>query len=477
MPIRIAVLSLRFASQRGAPPMLAADMPKPWIIAGADFAAAARGASQAVPNAIAGLFRAMDATGPWDAVPILGAEAGSGGPLDQKLFEDLRVRVLAAFDAAKPVDGLFVVLSGNLAASAEADAAGGLLTALRDRAGPTFRIVASVASSCVVSDRSLRAIDAVVGDGAAAGERAALAFRLMARGALVPAVASLEIPLAMVPLHGAGLIRRRIAELAAGFERENDANIWSVVCASSLSRDVSDIGDRPNVLVTGRRDRDSALIVAQDLAEAVTRAFPAIPGEATPLDAAIAAAKADDGVRRLLLDVGDAIDAGGSGRSTELLSALVWSGASGVLMACHHDSGVARQAQVAGLGARIIATFNAADGNDNGSYFEAEADVVGLATSLVGVDHPAVDAARRASGPAAALDFGGVTVIVSSRRLIVRDAAVFTALGCDLAGARTVVLKGRYETLTAGLRTALPVDVMDVDTPGATTGRRSGDIG
>ena len=473
-PSRIAVLSLRFASHPFARPVQAADLPSPWIVEGPDFAHAARHGDHAVPSSVAAFFRAMDATGAWEPLPILAAEAGSGGPLDIALFDDLVRRVLAAFERLRPVDGLFISFCGPFHASGEADAAGHLTADLRARGGPALRIVANVDASANVSARFASRVDAIVGGGGThAGERAALAFRLIAAGLLSPSVARVALPFRLPPLHAAARLRQRMNEHTVRCEHEQSGEVWSATLAGGAAEHSTDDGGIC-VLVTARQRPDAARLRAQEVAAAVATDFSTFEGRGTAIDEAIALAKADDGRRRLMLDLGDAIDAGGSGCSTEWLSALVWSGATDVVVACHCDPLIARQAHQAGLGATIRATFNGgpgsgAAGGDLEGYFEAEADVVGLTASLVGVDHPAPDAAPRACGPAAALAIGGVTVIVSTRRLIVRDDAIFTALGCDVTAARTAVLKGRYESLSTELRASLSHDVVDVATVGPTS--------
>jgi microcystin degradation protein MlrC len=167
----------------------------------------------------------------------------------------------------------------------------------------------------------------------------------------------------------------------------------------------------------------------------------------------------------LLLDAGDAIEEGAAGQSTELLSALAWRGAEQCLSAFHVDPVLVELARNAGVGATIAAVFNSAPGAAvTAGRLEAEA-VVGAVADALPPGEPPFDR----SGPACALQIGGVTVAVVSRRYLVRDPAAFGALGIDVAVLQAVVLKARLASLDPAVRLALPAAVHDVDAPGATS--------
>jgi len=135
------------------------------------------------------------------------------------------------------------------------------------------------------------------------------------------------------------------------------------------------------------------------------------------------------------------------------------------LSAFHVDPVLVERARNAGVGATIAAVFNSAPGGAvTAGRLEAEA-VVGAVAESLPLGEPPFDR----SGPACALQIGGITVAVVSRRYLVRDPAAFDALGIDLAALQTVVLKGRLASLDPAVRLVLPPIVHDVDVPGATS--------
>ena len=72
-------------------------------------------------------------------------------------------------------------------------------------------------------------------------------------------------------------------------------------------------------------------------------------------------------------------------------------------------------------------------------------------------------------GPCAALEVGGISVVVGSRRKQCADPVMFEHVGQDPAAARTVVVKSRGH-FRAGFDLLFPPErIMEVDTPGLTS--------
>ncbi|MFO7635127.1 MAG: MlrC C-terminal domain-containing protein, partial [Caldilinea sp.] len=101
------------------------------------------------------------------------------------------------------------------------------------------------------------------------------------------------------------------------------------------------------------------------------------------LDEAVALALATDRAPLIFSDAGDNPGGGGSGRTTELLRALVEAGAEGVLYGSIFEPGLAAAAHESGIGAMINARFNAETGTVFDVPFEAPAEVLALGDGAV----------------------------------------------------------------------------------------------
>src|SRR5262249_50618678 len=72
-------------------------------------------------------------------------------------------------------------------------------------------------------------------------------------------------------------------------------------------------------------------------------------------------------------------------------------------------------------------------------------------------------------GPSAALDLGGVTVVVTTQRKQCADPVFFEMLGLDVAAARVVVVKSRGHFRAGFTRLFAPEQIVEVDAPGLTS--------
>lgn len=467
MAPRVALIGVGFTSNRQAPVLRARDFGPGWVAAGAALLNAARASGPTAADPLAAFVAAMDATGPWQPLPVLAAGAPPAGPLDDEIADDLFARSLRAVAEQHPVDAIFVALGGAWATPTEPDMNGKLLEGLREVAGPKAQILATLAAAADVSDRMAAAADVLLSaetrQMATQAEQAAVLLRFARSGRLAPATAIIRLPLLWPRTATAG---DRLAGLRAAVVRR--LALAPDIAAAAL------VGGLPHadgpgtglaVVVTARRAAADAEAFACEIAAEVWSQRQGCEAPLASIAAAIATAVGGSGPRTLLLDAGDAIEEGAAGQSTELLSALAWRGAVHALSAFHVDPVLVERARNAGVGATIAAVFNSAPGGAvTAGRLEAEA-VVGAVAESLPLGEPPFDR----SGPACALQIGGITVAVVSRRYLVRDPAAFDALGIDLAALQTVVLKGRLASLDPAVRLVLPPIVHDVDVPGATS--------
>ena len=95
----------------------------------------------------------MDATGPWQPVPVLVAAAPPGGPIEQSVFLDFSTHMRRGLAAALPLDGVYLASHGASSATGDEDSDGTIAAMIRQVVGPAVPVVCSHDLHCNVSER------------------------------------------------------------------------------------------------------------------------------------------------------------------------------------------------------------------------------------------------------------------------------------------------------------------------------------
>jgi microcystin degradation protein MlrC len=475
---RIALLGIHLESNGFAPPSTEADFRSACYLEGMAILGEAAKPAPAMPAEMAAFIRSWVQRGAWTPVPILLAGAEPGGPVEQGFLDAMLGEIRQRLTAALPVDGVYISNHGAMTSIDSFDPDGVLYRLVRDLVGPAVPIVATVDLHANLSDDMVEAADLII------------AYRTN------PHVDQLE--------RGAEAARA-MADLLGG-QRYHKAFIRlplvpptvSLLTASGPYADVIDDGqararlqaDIVNVSVTGgfvfadapkcgfgvlvtARSRPAADRLAAALATRAWRERERFTVKLTPLEAAIASARrvADDPTLPplLLADVADNPGGGGRGNTTFILEALQTGGVSGALLGNFVDTKLAEEAHFRNVGKRFNATFNRGGHIGFTRRYMAEATVVALSDGKC-VGTRGIWAGRALDvGPSAALDLGGVTVVVTSLRKQCADPVFFAMLGLDVAAARVVVVKSRGH-FRAGFDDRFPPErILEVDAPGLTS--------
>ena len=448
---RVAIMGVILESNRQAPVAKEADFTSLYWLEGADILTAARREKSHIATEAVGFVRTMDATGPWEPVPILLAACHPHGPVDGKLMDRFLAVMRKGLEAAGPLDAVYIANHGGMIATDRDDTDGEIIALAREIAGPKARVVVTLDLHANISDTMVTASDLIVGyrtnphvDMLERGEEAALALRLMLAGEAEPKAAFIRLPIASAPvglLTAAGpygdmidLGTRRRAELAG--EILNVSLFGGFVFSDSAKNGLG-------IIVTARRDEAVAKRLAREIAEKGWAERARFKRVLTPLNKAVEIARASNRKPVIFADVGDNPGGGGTGRTTELISALVWAGAEGVLIGSFFDPPLAKRAHEIGLGGRFRAVFNSHPGLPCDAPFEADAEVVGLHDGTVVGTGAYLLRRTLHLGPSAALRIGGVTAVVISDRWQTADPVFFEMFGLDIGKARTVVVKSR----------------------------------
>ncbi len=481
MEPRVALLGMILESNRFAKPATEKDFRSLTWLSGDALLEEARAPVPSLATEFAGFVSAMDATGPWTPVPCLLAASHPAGPVEEATFEKAVAEMENALRNAGPVDAVYICNHGAMVATHLDDPDGALVQRIRAVAGATPILVMTLDLHANISQAMVDATDLIVGyrtnphvDMRERGEEAAFSLRRILAAGTRPAMALVKPPIspASVTLltaegpYGAAIDygQRRQAELGGAI-----LNVSAF--GSFIFSDVQDCG--LSIVVTARKDPEAAQSLAQEIADFAWAERAGFRRRLMPLEDAVAMARDENRAPVIYSDAGDNPGGGGSGRTTELLSALHAAGAENVLYGSFFDPELAEEAHRLGVGARFTARFNRNQGSDPwdrwDSPFSAEAEIVALGDGEV-VGERGMTAGRRLTlGRTAALRVGGIDVVVISDRTQTADPVFFHMLNLNVGKAHTVVVKSRGHFRAGFAGWFSPDRVKEVDTGGLTS--------
>ena len=484
---RIALLGFSIECNRWSPPAGRADFVQRTWLAGEAIVADARSEAPAALGEMPGFVCAMDAGGPWTPAPILLCCAEPAGPVTTEAFAEMLGCWSSGLAAAGPVDGVYAMMHGAGLAENDDDPDGTVLALVRAIVGPDVPVVASFDLHANVSRRMVDAVDAFVGyltnphlDMRARGEECARHMRALLGGQrtarahvrlpiVPPTVTMLTAPDAPLRPYGEmiDLGQRRMREPPYAGHVLNVSVMGGFAYADTSKNGLS-------VVVTAARDH-AALghAIAREIADLGWANRDRFRAVLTPLEEAtgIAQATCADPTlpARCFADVADNPGGGARGNTMWILEAFHRAGIRDALVGVINDPALAAEAHRLGTGARFVARFNRAEPSELSKPFSAEAAVVALSDGKV-VGRRGVFARTRIElGPAAALDIGGITVVVISQRTQCADPVFFETFGLDIAAARVVVVKSRGHFRGGFDEFFGHAQIVEVDCPGLTS--------
>ena len=477
-PPRVALAGIVLESNAFAPVATEDDFRARYYFEGEQIVREARAERSQIPREMAAFVQAMDASGPWCPIPTLLTGCQPWGPVDQSFFAASLDRILSCLEAAAPLDAVYVANHGAMVATVSHDPDGDMLRAIRKVVGPDCPVICTLDLHANVSKRMAHSALLVSYltnphvDQLERGEEAAHIVRSMLVG-LSPKSYHVQLPLvpASVCLLTASGPYGELIDYGQRRARECGGRILNVSVTGNFA--FSDCPDNGlAVTVTARYDAADARALAEELAlrawnmrERFTRAL-------TPIDAAMAAAHAANRGEApvIMSDAGDNPGGGGSGRTVELLEALLEANVERALFGSFFEPELAADAHRAGVGGEFSARFNREPLTAFDRPFEAPARVVALGDGEV-VGRRGLIAGRAVSlGPSAALELEGrVTVVVISQRQQTADPVFFEMLGLDPGAWPVVCVKSRGHFRAGFDEWFSPNQVLEVDSEGLTS--------
>lgn len=476
---RIAVLGLHLESNRFAPPVTRADFDRLCWLSGTAILEDAGEPAPSLPAEIPAFLTALadpNGAGPVaEPVPILVAAAEPGGPATASVLDAAFAEIDRRLAEAGPVDGVYISNHGGMVGVDDPDPDGRLYALVRARVGAAVPIVATVDLHANISDAMLAAVDCLISyrtnphvDQERVAREAADILRRTLAGAR-PIQAAIRLPLTPPSVtlltEQPGPYAEAVAAAAKAIDPDggllNAGVVGGFVYSDTPANGIA-------VVVTADGDAAKAQALVADLAGRLWRDRNRFRRDLTSIPEAIARIEGP-GPAVILSDAGDNPGGGGRGTTTALLDALLHAGCREVLVGLFIDPALAAEACALPLGAELEARFLRHGGDEFSTPFIRTARIVATHDGDV-VGRRGIWAGRRlALGPTAALDLGGVTVVVTTARKQCADPVFFEMLGLDIAAARAVVVKSRGH-FRAGFDEFFSSDqVLEVDTPGLTS--------
>jgi len=472
---RIAILGMHLESNAFAPVTTEADFRASCYYEGEAMLAEAAKPAPAMPAEIPGFVEAMNATGPWEPVPIVITATEPGGAADHTFVTKTLERMRALLGASGPLDAVYISNHGAMISTRDSDPDGELYALARDAVGPEKPVIATVDLHANISQCMFEQADLIVSyrtnphvDRRERGAEAApLLRRLLAGERFGKTFIRMPIVAPTVTLLTA---RGAYADMIAEGQRHiaPDLPVVSLLGGFAFA-DAPECGI--SILTYGSADKRKKL--ALDLARYAWQERDRFTVKLTPLDDAIG--RAVDAGRSgrttvvCLADVADNPGGGGRGNTTDILNALLEAKAGRALLGNFVDPAAAARCHAAGVGAKLRLTLNEGRADEHARAIPVELEVLALSDGVV-AGRRGVYAGRTAlMGPTAAVRVGGLTMVVCSRRIQCADPAFFEHLGIDIGTFASLTVKSRGH-FRAGFDEWYPDGaIVEVDAAGLTS--------
>ena len=138
---RVAICGMMLESNSFAPVTTEADFRERGYFLGEDIMTEARAKASVIAREVPAFVAAMDATGPWQPVPLLFTASQPAGPCDHAFFEDCMTGIENRLRDAGDVDAVFVANHGAMTTTGTPDPDGEMIARIRALVGPDTPIV------------------------------------------------------------------------------------------------------------------------------------------------------------------------------------------------------------------------------------------------------------------------------------------------------------------------------------------------
>lgn len=409
-----------------------------------------------------------------EAVPLAAFRATPSGVLQAGLLDRFLDIMLSEMSRAGRLDGLLLAVHGAAVAEDQLDADGYWLGRLRESLNDSIPIIATLDAHANLSQQMVDAVDAFVAyrtnPHLDQKDRGIEAARMMARtlaGEIRPTMAAAFPPMVInIERQGTSEPHWRPIYEKADRQLNSPQVLSNSVLLGFPYADVPKMGS--STLVVTRDDRQSAQLLADELAESLWQARDAMLGQLISVQQAIDSLFAQGERRTCLLDMGDNVGGGSAADGTVLLEAL-HRAKIGPSFLCIFDPAAVQRCRQSGVGKRLSLEIGGHTDHQHGHPYRMVVTVESM--------HPGRFSESEARhGGIREFDQGltaivqsidsPLTIMLTTRRMVPFSLQQLRSCGIDPCSFRVLVARGVHAPLAA-YREVCDAFVR-VNTPGST---------
>jgi microcystin degradation protein MlrC len=397
--------------------------------------------------------------------------ASPAGTTNRQDYEAMRDEILAQLKSALPVDGVLLGLHGAMVAYGYDDVEGDIIARVRAIVPSHCVIGVELDPHCHLTRKRVELSDIIVlykefphTDVVERAEEVLALMLATLRGQIKPVMSVYDCRQIQSYPTTLPLMRRFVDKVKA---LEGKGGILSISIGHCFPyADVPELSSR--VLVIADGDKHKANALAQELGEELVAMRGKTMPEYLDIEAAIAAARAQDAGLVVIAEPADNAGGGAPSDNTSFLRALVASNAVDAGLGPIWDPVAVKLCFDAGVGASFALRLGGKTGPASGLPFDAEVTVRGLARD----GWQSFGPTKVPLGDCAAVGIGGIDVVLISNRTQALGLELFSNLGIDPARKRILVLKSTNHFMAAFGPIAKKVLYADSDAPLARDYRR-----
>ena len=390
----------------------------------------------------------LEAMRPGDeAVPLVWASGGAGGPVTDDAFERIVGELIGSLSLQMPVDAVFLDLHGAMVSESFEDAEAEILRRVRAVVGQSVPVVASLDYHANISPEMVALSDGLVAyrtyphvDRPETGQRAAaLVQSLLQRGR--PSGRALRKLPFLLPIDFQCTLSEPSRSVMNWAPSRSEQVLNATYAAGFPPSDMYWCGPAVAVHAWTQADADAT---ADAFLQFICDREPAFHMKLWNLDEGVREAlRLAEGAGRpvLIADTQDNPGAGGSGDTTGIAEALLRFGAKGVVVGFLCDPAAALAATAAGVGSEIEIALGGRHGPEGVDPLVRRFQVMSCAQGPFRMTGNVTGGAIADLGLMVLLRCDGVDIAVTSKNVQAFDPAPFRHLGVDWTTYRIVVLK------------------------------------
>jgi microcystin degradation protein MlrC len=406
-----------------------------------------------------------------DLLPLLYANAGPSGIVNQGSFQTMLDWFLSRLQDVLPIDGLLLDLHGAMVTEEHQDADGAILAATRDLVGPDLPIIVTLDLHANITSKMAELANVIIGydsyphvDMYERGREAALLLARIISTEVSPVQIYRQLPLITTPPMQCTLREPMESIMHRLHQMESEPGILTATVSMGFPfADVEDAG--VSVLVTTDGNEELAIHKADEVAGWLWSARDELQPTLTTIEDTIRFVNEhpNDGLT-IFADGSDNPGGGAPSDGTIALKAMIDADVQDGIVGVLYDPETASQAHAAGVGATIAVRLGGKTDDRHGAPIRADAYVKTLSDGALVFRGPMSRGLKGNIGLTATLRIGGVEVVVASVRRQCSDAEMLRIAGVEPSHRRLLVVKSAVH-FRADIG-SLATHIFDADTPG-----------